>query len=266
MRRVAAAARTIRWHLGDAWRAVRATIAGPRGRAATGADVTLGGGVVLRDGEIALRADAMPAADAGLVLAVAAPRRPTTGSRSRARPWRGSARSRPSSTARGPRDQRDAFVSLLGAGDPAIDVFETLDQHDLVTRVLPEWRTVRSRPQRNAFHRFTVDRHLLECAVRASRLDRARRAGPTCSSWARLLHDLGKGSPGDHTDNGVVLMRTIATRMGFDPADVDTLAELVRHHLLLASSPRAATSTTRPRSTRSPRPSAPSSASTCCTR
>ena len=30
-------------------------------------------------------------------------------------------------------------------------------------------------------------------------------------------------------------MGTIATRMGFDPADVDTLTELVRHHLLLPS-------------------------------
>ena len=215
-------------------RAVRATIVGPRGRATTGADVTLGGGLVLRDGELALRADAMPAADAGLVLAVAGAAPRTTGSRSLAQPWRGSARNRPSSTAPGPRTSADALVSLLDAGDPSIDVFETLDQHNLVTRVLPEWRTVRNRPQRNAFHRFTVDRHLVECAVRASRLTRQCTV-PTCSSSRPGSTTSARGHPGDHVDTGVELMRTISRRMGFDPADVDTLTELVRHHLLLAS-------------------------------
>ena len=50
-----------------------------------------------------------------------------------------------------------------------------------------------------------------------------------------LLHDLGKGNPGDHTDNGIVLAEAVATRMGFEPADVEVLVDLVRHHLLLPS-------------------------------
>ena len=234
MRRVAAAARTIRWHLGDAMRAVRATIVGPRGPRHDAAPTSRSGAASCSaTARSPLRADAMPAADAGLVLAVAAraaydgfPIARATLARLGAEaaeldgPWT--------------TDQRDALVSLLDAGDPSIDVFETLDQHNLVTRVLPEWRTVRNRPQRNAFHRFTVDRHLVECAVRASRLTR-RVHRPDLLLVAAWLHDLGKGSPGDHVDAGVELMRTISTRMGFDPADVDTLTELVRHHLLLAS-------------------------------
>ena len=48
-----------------------------------------------------------------------------------------------------------------------------------------------------------------------------------------LFHDIGKGYPGDHSEVGVGLVRRIATRMGFPPADVETLAALVRHHLLL---------------------------------
>ena len=49
-----------------------------------------------------------------------------------------------------------------------------------------------------------------------------------------LLHDIGKGRGGDHTAVGVDVARVVATRMGFDAADVDALASMVDHHLLLA--------------------------------
>jgi [protein-PII] uridylyltransferase len=48
-----------------------------------------------------------------------------------------------------------------------------------------------------------------------------------------LLHDIGKGFPGDHTTVGLELVHRIATRMGFDADDVEILVDLVRHHLLL---------------------------------
>jgi [protein-PII] uridylyltransferase len=49
-----------------------------------------------------------------------------------------------------------------------------------------------------------------------------------------LLHDLGKGLPGDHTEVGIELMETIGARLGFPAADVAVLTDMVRHHLLLA--------------------------------
>jgi [protein-PII] uridylyltransferase len=51
-----------------------------------------------------------------------------------------------------------------------------------------------------------------------------------------LLHDIGKGFPGDHTDAGVEVVPAIAARMGFEQRDVDVLVTLVRHHLLLPDS------------------------------
>src|SRR4029079_16844038 len=51
-------------------------------------------------------------------------------------------------------------------------------------------------------------------------------------------HDLGKGRPGEHTDNGIALACAVAERMGFPTDDVTALVDLVRHHLLL---PRFAT-------------------------
>ncbi len=98
-------------------------------------------------------------------------------------------------------ETRALFTRLLSAGRPAIDVIETLDQRGLFVRILPEWEPVRSRPQRNAFHRFTVDRHLCETAANASALvDRVER--PDLLVVGALLHDIGKGYPGDHTEVG----------------------------------------------------------------
>src|SRR5207302_303652 len=71
-----------------------------------------------------------------------------------------------------PRPARDALVALLGAGEPSVPVLEALDQAGVLVRLLPEWEAVRCKPQRNAVHRFTVDRHLVEAAVQASRLSR----------------------------------------------------------------------------------------------
>jgi [protein-PII] uridylyltransferase len=49
-----------------------------------------------------------------------------------------------------------------------------------------------------------------------------------------LLHDIGKGYPGDHTEAGIEVVPAIAARMGFDQDDIDTLVCLVANHLLLA--------------------------------
>ena len=96
----------------------------------------------------------------------------------------------------------------------------------------PEWQAVRAQRQHNPYHRFTVDRHLMETAANAAELaDRVAR--PDLLVTAALLHDLGKGAPGDHTDAGVVIAAAVATRMGYPPDDVATLVALVALHLLL---------------------------------
>ena len=98
------------------------------------------------------------------------------------------------------------FVELLCAGHAAIRVIESLDQRGLWVRVLPEWEPCRSRPQRNAYHRFTVDRHLCEAAANAADARRPGRPARPARLGA-LLHDIGKGyPPGDHTEVGMELV------------------------------------------------------------
>jgi [protein-PII] uridylyltransferase len=131
-----------------------------------------------------------------------------------------------------PPEARQALIELLLAGRPTIDVLESIDQVGLWVQVLPEWAPNRNRPQRNAYHRFTVDRHLFEAVVEASALaDRVSR--PDLLALGTLFHDIGKGYPGDHAEVGVDLVATIGPRMGYPPEDVATLQIMVREHLLL---------------------------------
>lgn len=132
-----------------------------------------------------------------------------------------------------PEEARNLLARLLAAGPGLLPVWETLDETGGLTRLLPEWEQVRLLPHASVVHRFTVDRHLVETCIEASRL--IRRVGrPDLLVAAALLHDIGKGGLQAHAAAGAPIAAAIATRMGFPPPDVETIARLVREHLLLA--------------------------------
>ncbi|MEW1751421.1 [protein-PII] uridylyltransferase [Streptomyces angustmyceticus] len=170
-----------------------------------------------RDPVLVLRA-AAAAAQAGLPLATHSIRRCATAARPLPVPW--------------PAEAREQLVTLLGAGTHTVPVWEALEAEGIITRLLPDWERVRCRPQRNPVHTWTVDRHLVETAVRASALTR-RVHRPDLLLIAALLHDIGKGWPGDHSAAGETIARDVAARLGFDARDTAVIATLVRHHLLL---------------------------------
>ena len=132
-----------------------------------------------------------------------------------------------------PRQSREDLVALIGAGEAMIPIFESLDQEDLISRWIPEWSHMRFLPQRNVLHHHTVDRHMLETAVRAAALTREVHR-PDLLLVGALLHDLGKGYLGkDHSEYGAELIHPLARRLGFSEGDAITLAKMVEHHLLL---------------------------------
>jgi [protein-PII] uridylyltransferase len=230
MAELAAAGRTIAWRSDETWYRVRSRLAGP-GWAFNRADRPVGPGLVLRDREVHLLPDADPAEDPTLALRAAAAAANGDSRIDRDSLDRLAART-PELPDPWPAGAREALVELLSAGPPAIRAIEALDQLGVWVRILPEWEPVRSRPQRNAYHRFTVDRHLCEAAVNAAGLvDRVSR--PDLLVLGALLHDIGKGRAGDHTEVGIELVGRIGPRMGLPPEDVATLVALVRHHLLL---------------------------------
>ena len=133
-----------------------------------------------------------------------------------------------------PREARELLISLIGAGEAMVGIFESLDQEEIIFEWIPEWMSVRSLPQRNALHRHTVDRHMVETAVHAAKLTRKVQR-PDLLLFAALFHDIGKGAHEDHSIRGVRLIEPIAQRIGFDAKEIEILKNLVLHHLLLSS-------------------------------
>ena len=228
MRHLAGAGRTVAYSVDQAFRQAQRSRGGRRrGKAQRR---PLADGLVEQDGEVVLARAADPATDPALPLraaAAAAQAGLALAPRTLARladcpplpvPW--------------PPDARDALITLLGAGPATVPVWEALDQEGLVASLLPDWDRVRNRPQRNPLHTYTVDRHLVEAAVRSAVLTRDV-ARPDLLLLSALLHDIGKGWPGDHRITGEVVARDVARRVGLGPSDAELVAGAVRHHLLL---------------------------------
>ena len=227
---VAEAGRTVAWLMDDAGRRVRSWLSGPRGRVGS-ADRPVEPGLVLRDNELAVPLPTAVAEDPTVALRAAAasaelglPLARPTMARLAAEapcppdPW--------------PEDVRRAFLRLLAAGFPGIHAIETLDHLGIWERYMPEWPRVRNRPQFDPYHRWSVDRHLLETVAGVTGYLRDVHR-PDLLLLGALLHDIGKGTGADHSESGAGICAGVAQRMGLSAEDSQVLDKMVRHHLLL---------------------------------
>ena len=140
-----------------------------------------------------------------------------------------------------PEPLRTAFLAVL-RGPEAVGACELLDHVGGWAVLLPEWGSVRGRVQHDPWHRYTVDGHAFAAAAEVSRLleqdERAARTAEAAGDLdalylAAIFHDIGKGSGEDHSVAGELLTRRSLARMGLDADEVEEIAVLVRHHLLL---------------------------------
>ncbi|EWM65456.1 protein-P-II uridylyltransferase [Micromonospora sp. M42] len=233
LRLVAGDARTVSHALDDAWRAADRLRSG-RHRAAPGRPLRrpVARDVVEQDGELVLARTAIGARpDPSLSLRVAAAAATTRLPIARATcEWL--AAYCPPLPAPWPPAARAALITLLGAGPGLVPAWETCDRYGLIDRWLPEWTRMRSLPQHNPVHRFTLDRHLVQTAYEASRHTRDVER-PDLLLLGAFLHDIGKGLEGDHSTVGAPLAEAVAARVGLPPAEAELIGTLVRLHLLL---------------------------------
>ncbi len=136
----------------------------------------------------------------------------------------------------------DRLLAVLWRGAPSLPAITELDDLGVLAATIPEWAPLRARPQRNPYHRYSLDRHLLHAATGLA--DLTRREGWAAAALDRvgdrdglmlaaLVHDVGKAHGEPHSETGIPVAAAIARRLGADEARVALVERLVRHHLLL---------------------------------
>jgi [protein-PII] uridylyltransferase len=144
-------------------------------------------------------------------------------------------------------DVRRALGRLLRAGDRGAASLEILDRLGLLARFIPGWADVRCRPQRDPYHRFTVDAHLTDCLRAMGRILSGEGADddPVQAEAVKqvsdfeavlmgaLLHDIGKNGEGGHVPVGTRVVGSILDRMGVGSPAGDLVRFMVARHLLL---------------------------------
>ncbi|MGZ8566718.1 MAG: ACT domain-containing protein, partial [Actinomycetota bacterium] len=149
---------------------------------------------------------------------------------------------------------REAFLRLLRAGERGIRMLDALDRLGLLSRYLTSWAAVRCRPQRDPYHRYTVEMHLLTTvagmgSVLGGGADTEHGAGgaddplqaeavnmvdhPDGALLGALLHDIGKVGAGAHVPAGAAIAHDQLDAMSLERADRDLAAFMVAEHLLL---------------------------------
>ena len=148
-------------------------------------------------------------------------------------------------------DLRDAVRDLLWSGSAIPRVTAELDDVGWLVALLPEWAPLRGRPQRNPYHRYSLDRHAVHAAAELGELvhrevwakdaladvrgggDLDEQEALDVLALACLVHDAGKASGEPHSETGVPFARAVGRRFGLADAALDRLAWMVRNHLLL---------------------------------
>lgn len=141
----------------------------------------------------------------------------------------------------------EAFLSVASSLNDPAGALRLMNQAGVLGRFLPEFGGVVCQMQFNMYHHYTVDEHTLRAIQAISDIEHGRFAKehPLATSifpkilnrralyLAMLLHDTGKGH-GDQQIEGEKSARTACQRLGLPEEEVELVAWLVRHHLVMS--------------------------------
>jgi [protein-PII] uridylyltransferase len=141
-----------------------------------------------------------------------------------------------------------SFLRILRAEHRVSRSLIAMNEVGLLARYLPEWDHIVCRWQHVMYHTYTVDVHSIFLVEELRRLRKGDYAeelpdltermraveDPTAVYLGCLLHDVGKGFGGNHSQKGAALARRCLERLGLDAELVDRVEFLVAQHLLMS--------------------------------
>jgi [protein-PII] uridylyltransferase len=129
-------------------------------------------------------------------------------------------------------------------------VLRWMNEAGVFGRFVPDFGRVVAQMQFDMYHHYTVDEHSIRAIGLLAAIERGELKSDHPLSTAILhkqvasrrvlyvavlLHDIAKGRGGDHSVIGAEIALKLCPRFGLDQAETETVAWLVRHHLLLSS-------------------------------
>jgi [protein-PII] uridylyltransferase len=146
------------------------------------------------------------------------------------------------------REVNASFFAILRSYKRVGETLRLMHYLGFLIRFIPEFERVHCKAQHDLYHIYTVDTHSLFALEEIVRLRNGvhRETLPLLTRLADevekrellllavLIHDIGKGEGGNHSEKGAAMVPTLARRMGLTKEDSERLEFLVRHHLLFA--------------------------------
>ena len=141
------------------------------------------------------------------------------------------------------------FLDVLTSPRDPETVLRWMNEAGVFGRFVPDFGRVVAQMQFDMYHHYTVDEHTIRAIGLLSQIERGELDAdhPLCSAVLKqivsrralyvavLLHDIAKGRGGDHSVLGAEVAHRLAPRFGLSPAETETVAWLVRAHLLMSA-------------------------------
>jgi [protein-PII] uridylyltransferase len=141
------------------------------------------------------------------------------------------------------------FLDVLTSPRDPETVLRWMNESTVFGRFIPDFGRVVAQMQFDMYHHFTVDEHSIRAIGLLSEIERGDHKSdhPLSSAIVKqivsrrvlyaavLLHDIAKGRGGDHSILGAEVAENLCPRLGLSAAETETVAWLVRHHLLMSA-------------------------------
>ena len=141
------------------------------------------------------------------------------------------------------------FLGVLSSPRDPETVLRWMNEAGVFGRFVPDFGRVVAQMQFDMYHHYTVDEHTIRAIGLLSKIEAGalgedhplahaimnKLASRRVLYVATLLHDIAKGRQGDHSELGADIAIKLCPRLGLNKAETETVAWLVRHHLLMSA-------------------------------